>query len=404
MPPIFPGAGFPLTGTVLDGQTHLPIGGATVQSGFGSTITDAQGKFSLYGGLGSHELSICRAGYVAITDGDVDPNGADTLQYELDPLFPDAGVQTKKFLELSGSVTGLVPNQPAQVFLGDQTVSATNTYQLDFAAAVPGNVYTTVLAWGNVTGTYNQDASSGVPFNYTNFHYEIGNWAMGNTIPASKKTHNLVSGATVPLVPTTVKYKNLGAFASVQTDILLDFGLVGSVPVARQTSSNQAIPVPQIQGLKYDVVGTATDSTGKLSSTVQLTTNDPAQATFQLLNVPKVLSPANGATGAGQRPTFSWTPDDSGQSTYEVTLYEEGEVKPKWIGHTSASEIQYPAFSQSDINGGALRSDKKYTWVLTATDVLGATDLPTSRDGPVPVKPYRVRERQAQNSGNGFNL
>jgi hypothetical protein len=401
MPPILPGVGFPLTGVVFDANTRLPIGGATVQSGLGSTITDGNGRFNLYGGLGSREVSVSRAGYTAVTDGDVDPNAGGDLQFDLQPIYSADQGLPKRFLQLAGSTkAALPPGQPALVTFAGQVANVSNDlYQLDFGAEVPGKAFSSVLAWGTTNGAVNVPNQS---FNFTSFYYTVANWAMGESVPAGHRDYNLPAGVTpVDLVPTSVKYGNVAAFAGVQTDILLDFGVLGSVTVARQTSSNQAIPVPRVNNLKYDIVGTATTADGNGSSTVQLTTNDPAKATFQLLGVPKITSPANNTKGAGSRPTFSWTPVPPDDVDYVVTLREKDEGV-KWVGHTRHSEIQYPAFSPGDINGGALRTDKSYSWTLEVIDHLGATDLPTSKAGPVPVKPYRVRQRSALVQNYGF--
>ncbi|MDB5097009.1 MAG: hypothetical protein JWM80_1430 [Cyanobacteria bacterium RYN_339] len=401
MPPILPGVGFPLTGVVLDANTRLPIGGATVQSGFGSTITDGNGHFNLYGGLGSREVSCSRAGYTAVTDGDVDPNLGGDLQFELQPVFSSEQSLPTRFLQLAGPVTGLPANAPALVTFGGQFAPISNgLYQLDFGAQVPGKAFSAVMAWGTTNGAVNVPNQS---FNFTSFYYLVKNWEMGDNVPAGHHDFTLATPLkSADMVSTSVKYGNVTpTFASVQTEILLDFGVLGSVTVARATASNQAIPVPKVTGLKYDIVGTAINAAGNGISTVQLTTNDPSQATFQLLGIPKITSPANNAKGAGQRPTFAWTPVPQDDVLYMITLTEENEGT-KWVGRTRHSEIQYPGFSQGDINGGALRTDKKYTWTLDVIDALGATDLPTSKAGPVPVKPYRIRQRRAVVQNNGF--
>jgi hypothetical protein len=408
-----PGVGRPLTGRVVDSRTRLPVGGATVVAGLGQTVTDAQGRFYLFGNFTSDEVSVARAGYVALTVGDIPVGSADGLEIVLEPMFSPASALAMKFLQLSGPVQGLpAPNTPALVSLGGTTTAVSNAaFSLEYKATAPGQVLSSVLAWGTLSAPYAEGVAAPQPFHFLNFAYQVGSWRLGNTIPESAQSQALQITAQVPIAPVRISYSNLGGFRNVQTDVALDFGVLGYVPVARSLASNQSLPVPTLAGLKYVIQGEATDGTGKSSSLVSITTNDPGRIAFALLPVPRVSSPASGATGVGQRPTFSWTPLTQ-PVIYEVVLREVGEAKPKWIARTRYSEVTYPAFALNDINGGALRPDRKYSWSLRAIELLEQTELPTARSQLLnvdvsprtPIRPYRTRKREVEVREMGFSL
>ncbi len=409
-----PGLGRPMVGRVVDATTHLPVGGATVLAGLGATITDGNGRFSLLGNFAAREISVARAGYVAITRGGVSPDPGGELQFELEPIFSTSSSLPTRFLTLVGPVTGLVGGAHGLVSLGGtQAVVSNNAYALEFKGAVPGKVLSSVLAWGITNDAYFEGAAASQPFHFLNFRYEVGSWALGETVPESQqlKPLEVLPQSQVPIKEVRVAYGNIAGADAVQTDVLLDFGVLGYVPVARALASAQSLKVPTLAGLKYVVTGEARFPGGKTSSLVTLTTNDPGKATFQMLGVPKVSSPP--ATSAGQRPTFAWSAVP-GEVNYEVTVYEVGERSPKWVGYTDQPEITYPGFAPNDINGGALRPDKKYVWDLRAIDLLEETETPSAARafqvlsvgvaGPVPIKPYRVRKRESSVIGNGFAL
>lgn len=413
-PGTLPGMGPAIEGIVLDAATQLPVGGATVVSGLGSALSDATGRFKLYGAFGSHELSASRYGYTGVTDGEFDASAGDPVTISLAPYNPPESSLPTRFLKLDGNVTGLDAAGNGLVSFGGLTASVSNAaYQIEFKAQVPGRILTSVLAWGTISGKYHEGVAAAQPFNFTNFGYDVRHWPLGETIPESRQTMNLPIRADAPIQAIHVNYGNTTGFASVQTDILLDFGVAGDVPVATQTSSNQDILVPKVPGLKYVVVGEARDASGKGSSAVMITTNDPSAATFPLLPLPKVTEPSG--AGAGSRPTFKWSASTAKDVAYQVTLYEiipgVSSSKAKWVGVTRAPEITYPGFSQSDINGGALRTEYKYRWNLRVIDILGATDLASSKNfepdaaygllgtffpQAPSVKPFRVRKREAQ--------
>ena len=409
-----PGLGRPMVGRVVDARTHLPVGGATVLAGLGATVTDGEGRFQLIGNFGGREISVGRAGYIALTLGGVPPDPGGELQFELEPLFPNESPLPTRFLTLVGPVLGVAPAANAIVALGGTPPVAVSNgaYSLEFKGQVPGKVLSSVIAWGTLSDPYIETGAG--PFSFLNFNYLVGSWALGETVPESRWELGLQvpPQSQVPIREVRVAYSNLDTrFQAVQTDVLLDFGVLGYVPVARALASNHQLRVPTLEGLKYVVTGEARDATGKFASLVTLTTNDPDKATFPLLSVPKIESPP--ATGAGQRPTFAWTPVP-GDVNYEVTLYEVGEGKAKWVGRTDQPEITYPGFAPNDINGGALRPDKKYAWTLRVIELLDETETPSAARpfgvlsvglaGPVPIKPYRVRKREAEVRDNGFSL
>ncbi|MEB3221828.1 MAG: hypothetical protein VKS61_07080 [Candidatus Sericytochromatia bacterium] len=410
---LLPGLGRPLTGRVVDARTRLPVGGATVLAGLGQTVTDGQGHFRLFGNFASDEVSVARAGYIAQTQGGIPLSPDGDLAFTLEPLFVPASPLPVRFLQLSGPVTGLAsPVEPAMVCLGGTSVGVSNgAYAIEYKAPAPGRILSAVLARGTLSAPWIEGVAAPQPFHFLQFAYEVGSWRLGDTIPESAQTRPVQIASQVPIQPVRVSYSNLGGFGGVQTDVALDFGVLGYVPVARALASSQGLPVPVLAGLKYVVTGEASDAAGKTSSLVTLTTNDPGRATFQLLSVPRVVEPTAGATGVGQRPTFRWTPL-AVDVEYEVRVREVGEAQLKWVGRTRFPEITYPGFAANDINGGALRPDRKYTWSLRAIEVLEAGDAPASPRfaladlaGPrVPVRPYRVRKREAEVRDMGFSL
>ncbi|MNT86435.1 hypothetical protein D3C72_2267280 [compost metagenome] len=93
---------------------------------------------------------------------------------------------------------------------------------------------------------------------------------------------------------------------------------------------------------------------------------------------------------------------------YEVTLFEGDANDPgttaKWTATTSLTEITYPGFSIGDVNGAALRPEKKYSWVVRAIDVLAPTEEATNQRKTLDVKPLRSRKREATSRGNTFTI
>lgn len=415
MPGLLPGVGFALQGVVRDARTYLPVGGATVNSGLGTTVTDAEGKFNLYGNMSSREISVSRAGYVAKTVGGQKLEPGTTVDFTLDPVFNRDGKLPMGFLDIQGKVvspSGQIASPDGLVsFAGKPAPVANGAFQVRYESQVPGRLFSSVLAGGRISGRYEEGARVFQPFNFETFGYQLVHFTVGETYPQGLRTdQNLVVGSDVSFTTVKVNYTNLASLdkAQVQTSVFLDFGVAGSVLVAQATSSNQIIKVPSLAGVKYVVSGEAFNDSQTQSSAVTITTNNPSQAPFQLLAPPKVLTPAPGATRAGPRPTFSWSPSTVRGLQYEVTLYEGDEKDPgttaKWAATTTETEITYPGFSLSDINGGALRPDKKYSWVVRAIDVLAPTEDATHQRRTLDVKPLRSRKREATSRGNTFSI
>lgn len=402
VPGVAPGVGFPIKGRVVDGRTRLPIGGATVVAGIGWATTDGQGRFNLIGHLASREVTAARIGYATLTLGDVDVEGRSEVELVLQPAqSSQLNTLPKRFLELRGTFAGANLGGGAVVATVGRVVGVKEgTYALSFAGEVPGKVITAAMGWGATEGQYSNEGPVDQPFRFTNFSYGINSWPLAESIPEAQAlvpSLNLQATAGVPFRDVQVAYSNVGSYTSVATEVQLDFGVAGAIPVARGSGSNQVLPVPNLPGVKYVVSGEARDSGGKRSSTVTLTTNDPSKAAFPLMPPLEVKGP-NGAR-AGARPTFSWRPLNLPGIVYEISMAESGEPGLKWTARTTLPEVTFPGFPPGDLNNGALRSDKSYAWVLRAIDTLEERDFPSSfhllQAGPTPVQPFRVRERQA---------
>ncbi|MFN3432252.1 MAG: hypothetical protein ACK46X_20170 [Candidatus Sericytochromatia bacterium] len=406
-PGILPGVGFPIQGIVRDARTHLPIGGATVASGLGATVTDAEGRYSLYGNMSSREISVSRAGYQAQTMGGLKPDVFMSMDFTLDPIFALDTKLPMGFLDVRGSIRvpgGVSPD--GLVSLSGKLVPVSNgAYSVRTEGQVPGKVTSTVMAGGRITGAYEENPKVFQPFNFETFGYQLVHLAVGDNYPAGQRPGDLVVDGSVEFRNVRVSYTNLGGLANVQvqTTVELDFGVAGYVTVAQATGSNQLIKVPKIDGVKYVVRGQAFNEARTQSSAVTITTTDPSQAPFQMLTPPKVLGPTGSRVGA--RPTFKWAASTVPGVVYQVTLSEGDEGTAKWQATTTETEITYPSFSLADVNGGALRPDKKYNWSVRVIDVLATTEEATNqRRSVLQVKPLRSRQREAMTGGLSFSL
>lgn len=409
MPGIAPGVGRPLQGTVRDGRTYLPVGGATVTSGLGSTVTDANGHYNLYGSLASDEISVSRAGYVAKTVGGVTLDPATPMDLTLDSAFDNDGMLPTGSLDVRGTVltpAKQIATPDGLISLGGIMAPISNgQFQVQFSSQLPGKLYTAVLAGGRISGTYDPKVNVTQPFNFETFGYSLVSLAAGDTMPQGLRNTSLTIDGSVQISPSQVKYSNLGNLNAVQTSIYLDFGVAGKVLVAEATGSNQAVKVPRIPGIKYVVAGQAFNDAKNQSSAVIITTDDPGQAPFQMLTPPKLLGPSGQHVGA--RPTFSWTASPVPNVVYELQLFEtDGKTagSKKWTATTTVPEITYPGFSLADVNGGALRPDRQYYWKLRVIDTLTTLETPTSRKSVLDVKPLRSRQREASSDGGTFTI
>ncbi|MBI6546933.1 MAG: hypothetical protein HY692_09080, partial [Cyanobacteria bacterium NC_groundwater_1444_Ag_S-0.65um_54_12] len=165
-----------------------------------------------------------------------------------------------------------------------------------------------------------------------------------------------------------VSYTNTSWASEVQTEIILDFGILGAVPVARAFASAQDIPIPSVANSKYILVGTASSANRRHESRTLIDTNTPQRTVFDLLSPPEPLYPAPGAKGLGGHPEFGWKPVN-GAGSYLVEIFEgEGpsSLKPKWRGITTGTTLRYPWFGDADLNGGAILPGASYSWAVHA--------------------------------------
>lgn len=412
MPGIMPGLGRPHTGRVLDSQTGLPIGKATVSAGFGATNTDNAGNFALYGDFsGGKNISIARAGYVSVTYalGSV----ADNDTYYLDPSFPTSGSLTRRDLNLTGLL--LNPNGTPMTAIGNvsfagaastKTNEANGAYGVKVTAGLPGSVFSGVLAGGQITGGPVENDSQ--PFNYQTFGYRLVD------IPSVNPGAAWVATADVRIQGTsfsdmTVVYKNLGSFSSPnpRTEVALDFGMLGSVPVGRGFSTSQTVRIPSVEGAKYVVSGVISDGALRTESKALITTNLTSTVTFELLSPPKVSGPADNSVGVGTTPTFSWNPVDKANSYYVEVFEDTGSsnLMAKWRGYTTSTSITFPGFWDNDFNGGVLFPQASYSWAVHAvrTEVSSIKSAVELRADLPSVKPFRQSRFESVTKGMRFS-
>lgn len=410
--PVMPGLGRPLTGRVLDSQTGLPIGKATVAAGWGATNTDNAGNFSLFGDFsGGKNLSISRAGYVSVTYALGPLVEGDT--YYVDPSFASNGGLTHRALNLTGTlrnVDGTLLTANGNVSFGGAASTKTNettgTYGIKVTAALPGSVFSGVLAGGQITGGPVDNTSQ--PFNYQSFGYRLVDIPSVVTDASWTATAN-VQVQNTAFTDMTVAYKNLGAFnsPSPRTEVTLDYGMLGSVPVGRGFSTSQALRVPKVDGAKYVVSGLVSDGALRTESKAAITTNLIATVTFDMLTPPKVTGPVDNATGVGFNPTFSWNRVDKATSYYVEVFEDTGSsnLLPKWKGYTKDTSITFPGFWENDFNGGILYGEASYSWAVHAvgsevSTIKSAVDL---RADLPSVKPFRQSRFESVTKGMRFS-
>ncbi len=408
LPGIAPFVGRPFTGKVVDSVTGLPLGNATVTAGLlAQAKTDADGSFKLYGNIGGQGIAIARAGYTSlsyVTSGPL----ADGQTYFLPPLFPSTGLPSSKHVTLQGSVHyNGAPIVPAGgvVFAGlASAVVNGGIFSMVIRELLPGSVHSGVLAGGQILGgpITPEAGQSAKDFSFDSFGYRFVDIPFADKPDLAPLTLQPLESNHVPIQALSVSYTNTQAFNQVQTDVIMDFGLMGSVPVARDTQSNKALRVPFVQGIKYAIEGRASDASGKLTSKVSITTNALAPVSFKLLPPPAVTGPANGSEGVGGTPTFSWDPVPGAQS-YAVEVLEgtHAAATLKWKGYTAQTSIAFPTFPDWDMNGGSLIPGISYTWTVRAYNAT-VESLGKSVTAPPPTKPYRSNIYESAASGMTF--
>ncbi len=406
LPGLLPGLGQPLQGQVLDALTDQPIGHASVmgdlgQGDVGWATTGNDGNFSLYGDISRRVVSISRAGYTSVTyeDGGI----TDGRKYYLSPLFPQSGsyhhvqaVVTGQVDEYTASGPQPAPTLTGSVFFGGQETNFANGVFAfpEMDPDLPGNVYSGILGGGELAAG-SQDPSTGGAFSFKSY---------GNTMSFDYQIVSVPfvdapsAGGTVSVTPwpdpqplelgrtfarsADVSYSNIGWATQVETDISIDFGLLGSLLVARQYQSQQSVDIPSIgPDYRYILDGKATNADGTQVSEVSIATDDPSKASFTLLSPPKPTGPATGAKGVGAHPVFSWDPV-AGADSYVVKVIEQGNTVPKWEASVdgSTTAIGYPWWSDGDMNGGALIPGASYSWDVYAISTAFAGTSPTALD------------------------
>ncbi|MNK48251.1 hypothetical protein D3C87_670790 [compost metagenome] len=409
LPGIAPFVGRPLTGKVVDSVTGLPLGNATVTAGLLATAkTDADGSFKLYGNIGGQGIAIARAGYTSLSYVTNSPL-ADGQSYFLPPLFPATGLPSAKHVTLQGVVHyngAPITPKGAVVFAGlASTMTTTNgQFALAIRELLPGSVHSGVLAGGILIGgpISSETNQSAADFSFDSFGYRFADIPFADKPDLAPLPLQPIESKEVPIQSLSVNYSNAGAFSQVQTDVIMDFGLMGSVPVARNSQSNKTIPVPYVQGIKYAIEGRASDASGKLTSRVSVVTNSLSPVPFRLMSPPVVTSPANGAEEGGN-PTFSWDPVPDAQS-YAVEVFEgtHASATLKWKGYTSQTSIAFPTFPDWDMNGGSLIPGISYTWTVRAYNAT-VESLGKAVTAPPPSKPYRTNLYESAASGMTFS-
>lgn len=390
LPGLFWPVGQPLTGSIADADTGLPIGNATVLCGLGSATTDNQGRFALYGALQADAISVSRAGYTSVTlqQGKV----KDGIHLALSPLFPNQGSLVTRYAELQGRLAGLT-----DVAFSDgsiATASQEGDFLLPLRGGFPGSMYSGVLGYGKLEGGPMQGAN---PFYFTTFGFEFMDIPLFDSESAADEasmSHNPAVPATT-MGDLTFQFSNLEDLTKVTAEATLDFGMRGSILVARSLASDQAVKLPLKTGMIYDFSGLACNETGTLKSLVSVTTNAPGNAVkFELLGLPKPIAPTGKVDAT---PIFSWNAVP-GAISYTVKVYENASTYPKWVGTTSTNCITYPGFAYGDLNGGALNPSAKYHWSVTASDVGSGNSSPSA---PL-FRPYQKALRESSASGMEF--
>jgi hypothetical protein len=407
LPGIMPFVGRPFTGKVVDSVTGLPLGNATVTAGILATAkTESDGSFKLYGNIGGQGIAIARAGYTSLSYVTSGPLG-DGQTYFLPPLFPSTGLPSSKHATLRGTVhyNGVPITPKGGVVFAGLASAMTNNGQFDMPIRelLPGSVHSGVLAGGTIVGgpITPEIGQSAADFSFDSFGYRFVDIPFADKPDLAPLPLQPLEANQVPIQALSVSYANAGAFQRVQTDVIMDFGLMGSVPVARNSQSIKSIPVPAVQGIKYAIEGQASDSTGKLTSKVSVTTNSLGAISFKLLQPPAVISPANGAEESGT-PNFAWDPVADAQS-YAVEVFEgtHSSATLKWKGYTSQTSIAFPTFPDWDMNGGSLLPGISYTWTVRAYNAT-VESLGKAVTAPPPSKPYRSNVFESAASGMTF--
>lgn len=406
-PGMFPGMGHALTGKVMDSQSGLPIGNASVTAGWGGANTDSGGNFTLYGDFsGARTLSIARAGYVSLTN-DLGPL-ADGDSYYLDPIFASTGSLTHRSLNVTGTLWASAADplgangNVCLAGMDNQPTLANGGFSFILSAGMPGQIFSGVLAGGQLSGG---PVSGGSPFNYQSFGYRLIDFPSVDVAATTVMATTSLQVQNIPFQDLSVSYPGLSAFgtAAPTTEVYLDFGMLGSIIVARGAASGQTLHVPNVAGVKYVIKAKVADSKGNTGVATEVTNLNVVSV--PLLPPPSVQGPLDKSYHIGGTPTFAWAPVP-GASSYRVEITEDtgGSVfQKKWVGYTTRTSLSYPGFWDSDYNGGFLFQGATYSWSVHAVSADSATFPSRSGSGDVPsVLPFRQRQFESSTGGMRF--
>jgi hypothetical protein len=305
--------------------------------------------------------------------------------------------------------------------------------------ALPGSVFSGVIAGGDITGgpilppgkdspqafSFKDYGNGLIGFGYG--YYDVPFGPTGSLSPPQWKAPAPIRIGTFG-TRASISYTNTAWASDVKTEITLDFGILGSVPVARGFSSQQAVVVPSVAKSTYVLEGRAYSADRKRESLVIITNDSVSNGQFDLLSPPEPISPVHGAKGVGALPTFEWKPV-TGADAYLVQVFEPNIPKPKWRGLTEKTSLPFPRIGDGDVNGGALLPTYTYTWEVSALasrygavtpkaadfgDFLPASYFASSvrvrtpadilglKDGGPVMKPYRRKTFESRTTGMEF--
>lgn len=348
-----PPIGLGKSGRVVDAHTGLPIGGATVFADLAPPVTsDNEGRFHLPVGF-QGAVSAFRAGYAGLT-----LEAGQLLEQDLAlvPLAPLDGASPSRQVVLSGQV---LPAGVGEVQFtggnGGQTITGFDgRFQLQ-VGVTGGTIASGILAGGRVQGGPLSDPQA--PFSFATFGFRalhLGDQPQVHTLATSpaQGTVGVQYGGTLLEVTTT--------------QVSLDFGLLGEVPVFRGQGEVLQANVPVAQGVPLRVRGVTKSADGRLRSIVETVVEPNSDTQLAFLTPPQPLSPRDGSSNMLiAAPQFKWSAVP-GARLYEVVLTAESNgVQPVWRGVTTGTSLGFPLIP-ANVNNASLRYGLTYVWQVTA--------------------------------------
>jgi hypothetical protein len=417
MPGLAPGFGVPLRGRVIDSRTGLGVGGATVMGGLGRIGSAPDGSFEVYWDLAAgRELSFARAGYVSATYiSEVSQSGG---TFAIAPTSYSNGTMPNREVAIGGVLRnrdGSPLTALGSVSFGTLGDTPANTqdgsYALVETTGSAGAVTSGILAGGQVVGGPVAPGNSPQAFQYASFGMRNIDIPLGNPGGGRVATADLTV-QDLPFPEVSIALQQLAAFQAPapRVDVRMDFGMLGTVRVARSLSSSTTLRIPSVSGARLVVEASIQESGGRSVSRASLTTDYPSTVlSLPMLPSVRPKAPKDGARGVGGSPLFEWDPVKADRAVqYQVEVFEDaggGSLQPRWRGTTSRTSIAYPGFFDWDANGGALYPQASYSWSVRAyyadsqvgTSTLGTSDLqPSSRV-------FRGRAFESVTSGMRFS-